>query len=102
MYIVCVTVAVLPDHVDEFIKATRENARNTRKEPKNLRFDVTQVIDAPTQFMLYEVYDSEDGFKAHQQTPHYLAWKEKVVPWMAKPRSSIKCHEIYPTERSAW
>lgn len=102
MYIVCVTVHVLPERLDDFINASRENARNTRKEPHNLRFDVSQVIEAPTQFLLYEVYDSEDGFKAHQQTSHYLKWRERVAPWMAQPRSAIKCREIYPMEREQW
>ena len=102
MYIVAVTVHVLADRVGDFIAATRANADNTRKEPHNLRFDVVQVLDEPTQFMLYEVYDSVDGFSSHQKTAHYLAWKEKVAPWMAKPRTSIKCREIYPTERSGW
>jgi autoinducer 2-degrading protein len=102
MYIVAVTVHVLPDHVVEFIAATRENAENTRKEPHNLRFDVIQVLETPTQFMLYEVYESEDGFKAHQQTEHYLKWRERVAPWMAQPRSAIKCREAFPAERSRW
>ena len=102
MYIVAVTVHVLADRREDFIAATRVNAENTRKEPHNLRFDVIQVLDEPTQFMLYEVYDSLDGFTAHQKTAHYLAWKEKVGPWMARPRASIKCREISPTERSEW
>ena len=101
MYIVCVNVHVKPDHVGDFIAATRLNAENTRKEPHNLRFDVIQVIETPTQFMLYEVYDSEADFKAHQQTQHYLTWKETVAPWMAQPRTSFKCREIVPTSREA-
>jgi len=102
MYVVCVTVRVKPDHVDEFIAATRRNAENTRKEPHNLRFDVLQAIDTLTQFVLYEVYDSEEGFKAHQQTEHYLAWKATVAEWMAEPRTSVKCKSLFPTDKSAW
>ena len=102
MYIVAVTVHVLPDHVDEFIAATRENAESTRKEPHNRRFDVIQALEVPTQFMLYEVYDSEGDFKAHQQTEHYLKWRERVAPWMAQPRSAIKCRDIFPLKRERW
>ena len=41
MYIVCVTVHVKPEHVQDFVQATLENARQSRlTEPGNARFDV--------------------------------------------------------------
>jgi autoinducer 2-degrading protein len=75
MYVVCVTVFVKSEFVSAFIDATFDNARSTRREPANVRFDVVQAEDDPTQFMLYEVYQSKDAFAGHQQTPHYTAWK---------------------------
>lgn len=56
MYVVCVTVHVAPEHVESFIQATLENARESRKEPGNVRFDVLQAEADPAQFFLYEVY----------------------------------------------
>ena len=42
MYVVAVTVFVKAEFVDRFLEATLENARNTRREPGNARFDVLQ------------------------------------------------------------
>ena len=44
MYVVCVSIHVRDDRVDEFIEAILDNARNTRLEPGNLRFDVTSGV----------------------------------------------------------
>jgi quinol monooxygenase YgiN len=96
MYVVCVKISVLPDRVQEFMEATVDNARNTREEPGNVRFDVLRAVDDPARFFLYEVYEDEDGFKAHQQTPHYLRWKERVAPMMAQPRVGEKYSPLFP------
>jgi autoinducer 2-degrading protein len=96
MYVVAVTVRVVPEHAEAFVAATRANAEGSRKEPGNLRFDVSRGVDDPSQFLLYEVYIDEDGFKAHQQTPHYLVWRQAVAPWMAAPRVGVKHLSIVP------
>jgi autoinducer 2-degrading protein len=98
MYVVCVTVHVTSEHVDSFIQATLENARQSRKEPGNVRFDVLQAEAEPAQFFLYEVYREKEDFARHQQTPHYLRWKESVAPWMAKPRQGVRHVSLFPGE----
>src|SRR5438067_10376145 len=95
MYVVCVTAFVKPDRVRQFIDAVLDNARNTRLEPGNVRFDVLQGDDEPTRFQLYECYHSKDDFASHQQTPHYLKWKAAVADWMAQPRTSTKNQAIF-------
>jgi autoinducer 2-degrading protein len=94
VYVVAVTVFVKPEHVQAFIDATLDNARNSRKEPANVRWDFLRAEDDPTRFLLYEVYTSKDGFVAHQQTAHYLRWKEAVTDWMSQPRQGVKHHSI--------
>jgi len=96
MYVVCVTVWVRAGFEDAFIEATYENHVGTRKEPGNLRFDVLQKADDPTQFFLYEAYKTEEDFSTHQKTPHYLAWKEAVADWMAKSRHGVRHHSLFP------
>jgi len=96
MYVVVVNVHVKPEAVDAFITATADNHLNTRKEPQNLRFDVLRRNDDPNRFVLYEVYTSESGFTAHQQTPHYGIWKDAVAPMMAEPRAPQKCTSLFP------
>ena len=95
MYVVSVTVHVQPDQVAAFLDATLDNARHTRQEPGNVRFDVSQAADDPTRFLLYEVYHTPEDFTAHQQTDHYLRWKQTVADWMAQPRQGIKHHSIF-------
>jgi len=100
MYVVCVRVRVKPDRIGDFTNAILENARGTRQEPGNLRFDVLREAADPTRFFLYEVYRSADDFGAHQKTPHYLAWREKVADWMAEPRVGVKHESVFPTDEN--
>lgn len=95
MYVVSVTVLVKPPFVQQFIEAILDNARNTRREPGNVRFDVVQSDDDPTRFLLYECYHTPEDFAKHQQTEHYLRWKQAVNDWMAQPRQAVKCHSIF-------
>ena len=96
MYVVIVNVSVKPEAVAEFIAATRENHLGTRREPGNVRFDVLSRQDDPNRFVLYEVYADEAGFLAHQQTAHYLSWKNTVAPMMAEPRVAVRSTSLFP------
>src|SRR5262245_54677570 len=98
MYVVCVRVHVKAERCDDFAAAILENARGTRRELGNVRFDVLREEADPTRFLLYEVYRSADDFAAHQQTPHYLAWRERVADWMAEPRVGVKHTSLFPTD----
>jgi autoinducer 2-degrading protein len=95
-FVVCVTIRVLPGKVEAFVAATRANAEGTRKEPRNLRFDVLRAIDDEARFFLYEVYTEEEGFLDHQRTAHYLAWREAVASLMAEPRVGLKHTVVFP------
>jgi len=95
MFVVSVTVHVKPECVKQFIEATFDNARNTRNEPGNVRFDVLQLEADVAQFLLYEVYLGPEGFVSHQETPHYLRWKEAVAPMMAEPRIGLKHQALF-------
>jgi autoinducer 2-degrading protein len=95
VYVVAVTVFVKPQFVDLFIAASLDNARNTRKEPGNIRWDFCQAEDDPTRFLLYEAYHAKADFAAHQQTEHYFRWKQAVTDWMAQPRQGMKHNAIF-------
>jgi autoinducer 2-degrading protein len=101
MFVVAVTVLVKPERVDDFIEAVLVNARATRTEEGNARFDVSQCVDDPTRFLLYEVYRREEDFHAHQRTAHYLHWRETVADWMAQPRQGVKHYSLFP-EGARW
>jgi (4S)-4-hydroxy-5-phosphonooxypentane-2,3-dione isomerase len=101
MYVVCVTVWVKPGSEAEFVEATRQNHLATRREPGNVRFDVLQKQDDPSQFFLYEAYRRPEDFTTHQQTPHYLAWRDTVADLMAEKRVGVKHQSLLPDE-SGW
>jgi (4S)-4-hydroxy-5-phosphonooxypentane-2,3-dione isomerase len=95
MFVVCVTVFVTPEFVPQFLAATLDNARHTRQEPHNVRFDFSRSAEDPARFFLYEVYRSKDDFATHQQTEHYLRWKNAVAPWMAQPRVGVRHTSLF-------
>lgn len=96
MHCTIVMVRVRPEHVDNFIEATRLNHEASVKEPGNLRFDVLQSPDDRNRFVLYEAYSSEQHAAAHKQTEHYLTWRETVADWMAEPRQGIPMNGLFP------
>lgn len=102
MIVTAVTVFVKPEHVEDFIRATIENHRNSVREPGNMRFDFLQCADDSTRFLLYEAYDSVESATDHKKTAHYAAWRDTVAPWMAKPREGISHRVICPETRSMW
>ncbi len=90
MFVVLIHVHVKPDCIEAFREASEENARESRKEPGVVVFDVLQQMDDPTRFVLYEAYVDEEGAKAHKETAHYIKWRDTVAPMMAEPRYSVK------------
>jgi autoinducer 2-degrading protein len=101
MHVTVVTVRVRPEHVDDFIAATRANHLASVQEPGNLRFDVLQSADDPDSFILYEAYASAADAAAHKQTAHYLTWRETVAAWMAEPRAGVVYRALFPQGSSA-
>lgn len=90
MYVVSVTVFVRPEMLQKFIALVLDNATNSRREPGNIRFDVSQAEEDPNRFLLYEVYHTKADFVRHQETAHYLRFKEGSVEMMAQPRVGVR------------
>lgn len=96
MHVTLVEVHVKPQHIDDFISATRANHEGSVKEPGNVRFDVLQSSDDPNRFVLYEAYRSAADAAAHKETGHYLNWREQVADWMTEPRRGLNYTGIFP------
>jgi (4S)-4-hydroxy-5-phosphonooxypentane-2,3-dione isomerase len=94
MLVVHVQVSVKPEFIDAFKAATLANARCSVKEAGIARFDVFQSVEDPTQFVLEEIYRTDDATKAHKETAHYATWRDTVEPMMAAPRSSRKFRDL--------
>ena len=102
MIVTCVHVYVKPEHIDDFIQASRLNHEKSTQETANMRFDVLQRQDDPTCFLLYEAYETQEGAAAHKHTDHYLTWRKTVEPWMAKLREGVPYHVVAPEDREKW
>ncbi|MEP6716791.1 MAG: antibiotic biosynthesis monooxygenase [Terriglobia bacterium] len=87
MLILHVDIHVKPEYLDEFRKATLENARNSNQEPGIVQFDFVERTDDPNRFALWEVYRSEEAVAAHKLTAHYAKWTETAEKMMAEPRT---------------
>ena len=98
MFIVHVFAHVKSELIEDFKKATIENAKNSIMEPGIARFDVIQQNGDPTRFVLVEVYRTPDDPAHHKETSHYKKWRDTVADMMAEPRTSIKYRNIYPDE----
>lgn len=96
MYVVCVSIRVKPECVEEFKAATRLNHEGSVREPGCVRFDVLQGAEDETAFFLYEVYRSPEDFDAHKQTPHFFRWRDAAEPMMAEPRTRQIYNSVFP------
>lgn len=96
MHVTIVQLQVKPEHLEEFMAATRRNHFGSVQEPGNRRFDVLQLADDPTRFVLYEAYVSADDAAAHKNTAHYLQWRDSVATWMAAPRVGVNYRGLLP------
>jgi len=98
MHTTIVHVYVKANHIEDFLKATRLNHEASILEPGNRRFDILQEEGNPEKFVLYEAYVSKEDADLHKQTEHYLAWRESVADWMAKPRQGITHIGLFPKQ----
>jgi autoinducer 2-degrading protein len=96
MIVTTVLVSVKSENVEEFIRESKKNHDQSIKEPGNRRFDILQSTENPSQFLLYEAYDSIEDAAAHKKTAHYETWRQAVAPWMAEPRKGIPYTAICP------
>ena len=102
MHVVVVEVKVKPgaENTARWEAAIAANHHATRTEPGNVRFDVlktaTPATDAPTEYLLVEVYQTAEDFAAHQRTAHYLVFKDTVADLMAEPRRPTFYESLVP------
>jgi len=82
-FILAVDLRIKPENVDKFMAGLLANAKEARKEPGCRQFEALIDTSDPTKVMLFEVYDDEKAFEAHQQTPHFKKYLAEAVPLLA-------------------
>ena len=88
-FVLVVNIRVKPENVDRFMQALKVNASEARKEPGCKQFDVLVDPSDRTKLMLYEVYNDDKAFEAHQQTPHFKKYLAEAVPLLASRERSV-------------
>jgi autoinducer 2-degrading protein len=79
-YVLQVALRIRTENIDAFMSKVLDNAAQARKEPGCRRFDVLVDPKDPAHAMLYEVYDNEAAFVAHQATDHFKRYLAEAVP----------------------
>jgi (4S)-4-hydroxy-5-phosphonooxypentane-2,3-dione isomerase len=90
MLTILVSAHIKPEYVDDFRTASLQNAQCSAREPGVARFDILQLADDPTRFLLIEAYRDQAGPAAHKETAHYKIWRDCVAEMMAEPRTSTR------------
>ena len=80
MLTVTVDVDVVEGGEAAFIAATLSNCKNSIKEPGVTRFDFMQNNDNPRNFLLFEVYNNNNGFTEHKTTGIVTVINEISIP----------------------
>ena len=83
MFVLVVNLRIKPENVERFMAMVLANAREARNEPGCRQFDVLVDPQDKTQVMLYEVYNDDQAFEVHQQTPHFKKYLAEAVPLLA-------------------
>ena len=89
MFVLQVNLAIKPENVESFMKRALENAKAARTEPGCRHFDVLVDPADKTKVMLYEIYDDEKAFEAHQQTLHFKKYLAEAVPLLASRERQV-------------
>ncbi|HUK03984.1 MAG TPA: putative quinol monooxygenase [Burkholderiales bacterium] len=78
-----VNIQIKPENVDAFMKKVVENGKAARTEPGCRQFDVLADPEDKTKVMLYEVYDDQKAFDAHQAGAAFKKYLAEAVPLLA-------------------
>ena len=71
------------ENIDSFMKQVIDNARAARSEPGCRQFDVLVDPEDKTRLMLFEVYDDQKAFEAHQAGAAFKKYLDTAVPLLA-------------------
>lgn len=78
-----VSIVVKPENLEAFMAMVRENAAAARKEAGCRQFEVLVDPEDKTKLMLFEVYDDQKAFEAHQAGAAFKKYLAEAVPLLA-------------------
>jgi quinol monooxygenase YgiN len=88
-FVLVVNIKIKPENVERWMKMALENAREARKEPGCRQFEVLVDPKDKTKVVLFEIYDGDKAFEAHQATPHFKKYLAEAVPLLASRERQV-------------
>jgi autoinducer 2-degrading protein len=88
-FVLVVNIKIKPENVARWMKMALENAREARKEPGCRQFEVLVDPKDGTKVLLFEIYNDEKAFEAHQATPHFKKYLAEAVPLLASRERQV-------------
>ena len=100
-FVLIVEFQVKPECLERFNQAIAINAKaSVANEPGCRQFDVTRAQDDPCKIVLYEVYDSEDAFRAHLSMAHTQAFLGEAKELVTKQTATRLLRTVAPPVKS--
>jgi len=78
-----VNIRIKPENVDNFMRQVIENGEAARSEPGCRQFEVLVDPEDKTRVMLFEVYDDQKAFEAHQAGEGFKKYVASALPLLA-------------------
>ena len=88
-FVLVVNIKIKPENVERWMKMALENAREARKEPGCRQFEVLVDPKDKAKVLLFEIYNDEKAFEAHQATPHFKKYLAEAVPLLASRERQV-------------
>ena len=88
-FVLVVNIKIKPENVERWMKMALENAREACKESGCRQFEVLVDPKDKTKVVLFEIYDDEKAFEAHQATPHFKKYLAEAVPLLASRERQV-------------
>lgn len=89
MIYVVATLELKPDSTDAAVEAATPCVLETRKEEGCISYDLNRDALDETKLVFVERWTGMDALKAHFNTPHMAAWREKAADLVAKSTIEI-------------
>jgi quinol monooxygenase YgiN len=78
-------IDVFPNFTDDTMKALRQFAMDSRKDPGSMRFEFLQDVVRTNHFSIVEVWQNRQAYDAHLTQEHSKHFREKIQPGLGSP-----------------
>lgn len=95
MQVRLITVFIKPQQHETFLGHTKTLTEAIRQSGNPRQFQVIQRDYDPNEFVLVEVYETEDHRQEHLNSEAFLQWRKAVAPTFSKPLVNIQYHPVF-------